>query len=145
MSLIFFGAPHDMDLITCNVCRPIKAYSKESVILLCPAMKRFCYDQQICCAIISNYDKMPDFVNKIPQGTKSWNFMVSSYNDDVPDIVPLFHKTENHAEILEKVFIGLEEKAIEKMQLEVKLEKNKEQTSVLINVRDHILRGTPLK
>ena len=143
LSLMFYSAPHDMDQ-QCHICKPIK--SCKDIIRLCPDMKKFCCDQFACRNILSHYDgKIPKFMHKIPVGTKSWNFVISTHSDDVPDIVPIFHKSEGFDMILEKTSIGLEEKRIERIQLENALKRNVMETQTLMSVKNHIIYGTPLE
>jgi hypothetical protein len=145
ISLIFYGAPHDMDHITCNVCRPLKAYNNTSIIVLCTAMKKFCYNQMVCSSILQNYEIKPKFMIDIPSGTKSWSFIITNDNDDIPDIVPIFHNVEKYGELLETVTLEQEKREIKKMQLELELAKNAEEITTCMNIKNHILYGVPFK
>ena len=147
LSLIFFGAPHDMDdTMCCNICRPIKTYRGSGIIKLCPEMKRFCSDSTKCKFIMDYHNgQVPKFIHKVPVNCKSWSFIISSNNDDVPDISPIFHTDSRFDDILEQTVIGLEQALVERVRLEYELKENRRKTEVLKNAQDHILYGVPIK
>lgn len=146
LSLKFYGAPHDMDWpIQCDICRSSGEYNEPSIMLLCPAMKKFCANQSICKLIIEQCPSTPSFIHNMPKDCKSWNLTISYYNDDIPDIIPLFHNVGEYGSVLETIVSGLEKNMIEKSKLEIEMQKNEQQRNTLINIRDHILHGVKLK
>ena len=147
LSLLFFGAPHEMDdTLICDICRPIKSYKKNGIIVLCPKMKKFCSNPDICKFMIDYHDgKKPTFMHTIPANCRAWNFAISSNNDDVPDITPVFHTVEKYDELLEQDISTLEQLQNNKIQLEFELLEINKKIYNLKNVKDHILYGIPIK
>lgn len=147
LSLIFFGAPHEMDeTLNCKICRPITSYKGKGLILLCPEMKRFCSNPTICKFMIDYHNgKRPTFIHLIPADCKSWSFIISSNNDDVPDIVPVFHTVAKYDELLEQIEVGLKQSYYDKKQLEHELQETNKKIDTLKNAQNHILYGVPIK
>lgn len=149
MSLIFFGAPHELeDNIPCHKCRDIRYYKNGDVMIFCDRMKFFCNSQQTCQNIIlqssMTSNTTPKCIIPIPTGVKSWNFIVRMENDDTPDIIPIFHKDPTLADSLEKVVVSIEKKMNDKEDLEYELAKIKHVIDELTVIKNHILYGTPL-
>jgi len=130
VSLIFFGAPHDMDPpINCQICQPIETYEDGDIIQLCPEMKKF------CCNSLTELAIRP-----VPKDAKSWNIMVGLTSDDEPDIIPIFHTIPHYGELLEQTSINLKDRREEKKHLEIKIKNTEEQIKQLIEFKKRFLK-----